>query len=188
MKTLKIILFAAFAFSLHAGYSQDRSPVNYSTEECISIFRNNYLFTYFRNPADTVATLDCFIATVDRIVPIDNDKKERIKEQILSEVRQPDTRNLSDQIDFLVGYFPTTATDQIPFMDINVNEIIRANFSVREYALIDKTIADERKNGRIALWSLYQRYKDLTGEEISGPVETWFELLVDTMFDYFDID
>ncbi len=189
MRTLKIVLLAAFIFSVQAGYSQVRHyvppPPAYPVEECVAMLKNDYYFLSLRNPTDTMATLDRFVERVGSIVNIGNGKKEKIKEQLLSNIgRQTARWDSNGEVEVL----PQVTRDFVPLLGINANDVLSQNFSEKQYALIYETLTDERINNSSAFKSLYKHYKILTGEEVSRPIENGGKILLDYMFDYFNVD
>lgn len=102
----------------------------------------HFMYFYFRNPADTVANLNRFIETVDRIVPLSDEKKEMIMEQALSEVRQQKEKlPLTDQM-FNLTF---SIEEHITLMGTNIIDVMRNNFNDEEFARLYNTMEREMR-------------------------------------------
>ena len=205
MKSLTLSLLLA-VFSIHYGYSQLRKNITptYPKDEAIAILKENYLVMYFRYPADTVATLDRFVKTLNRIVPIGDEKKEAIKAQALAAVQKQtvneDMRlpfntktekypSISWQIDWF-NMSPIRYENYIPLLAGNVNEVIKANFNDADYGLIYKALSDERVEAQLAYIDLNRYFRREAPDKAHGdgaPMETVFEIYFNKMFDHYDI-
>ena len=207
MKNLTLtLLFAVFSiFCGHAQYIFVEDP-DYSREEAISILKENYVFMYLRHPADTVATLDRFVETLNRIVPIGDGKREAIKAQALAAVQKQtifggDMRtermnaqteklpSIDWQIQILVIGTPNLE-NYIPLLAGNVDAVIRANFNDADYAMIYKTLYDERNKARGAYRVLGDYFRSEAPEKIEGigaARETYAEVRFNKIFDHYNI-
>ncbi len=89
------------------------------------MLKDSYHYMYFRNPTDSVANLNRFIATINRIVPLSPGKERIIREQAMAAVRQQTEKlPLSDQMFNLIY----SIDEHITLMGTNVIEVIRNNF------------------------------------------------------------
>ena len=155
MKNLIVILSAFFILSIHDGYAQD--PFRFNKQEASALLKNHYLFQYFRHPGDTTATLNRFVETVNKIVPISEQKKDSLKVLLLTAIRQDPNRETSvnDQMHNL----PLIDYSFIPLMGANANNVIKNNFSWDEYRVIYNTILSDRIIAKDAYWDLKRIYK-----------------------------
>ena len=206
MKNLTLLVLFA-VLSIHYGYSQLRKNITptYPKDEAISILKDDYLTMYFRHPADTVATLDRFVETLNKIIPIGDGKREAIKAQSLAAVQQQ-TVFMDKPIGFLnpqTDKFPSISLqidwfimssiryeNCIPLLAGNVNEVIKANFNDVDYTLIYKALFDERVEAHLAYVDLNRYFRQEAPEKAHGdgaPMETVFEIYFNKMFDHYDI-
>jgi hypothetical protein len=136
MKTIKCIIVACFTLSFLCGYSRSLSQ-----EEAVLRVKNSYQYKYFRNPTDTLANLNNFIEEIDKIVPMNNQKKNALKKQVMVAVRQQtDKKSLSEQI----FYFHYTQDKIIYVIGTNVIDVIKNNFSEDEITRIHESMDKER--------------------------------------------
>lgn len=205
MKNLKVILASIGILMSVYGYSQTNGSHLYPKDEAIAMLKENYLFMYFVNPADTVATLDRFIETIDKIVPVDREKKMSICEQAVVAVQGQTIKDQSERfsfnpktekfisVSFQIDRLPLTDSglgEYIPLLGGNVNDVIRANFSDEEYTRIYKTLADERIEGTKAYYSLMRCFNYEAPEKaygIEATLLTWNEVHIVLMFDHFKV-
>ncbi len=158
MKTLKSLLLACCVLSFCIGYAQNEksSPlIRYAKEnvyavptdeEAKSMLKDSYHYMYFRNPTDSVANLNRFIATINRIVPLSPGKERIIREQAMAAVRQQTEKlPLSDQMFNLIY----SIDEHITLMGTNVIEVIRNNFDEADFTLIYGTMEREMR------WAIY---------------------------------
>ena len=205
MKNLILSVLLA-VFSILCGYSQLRTITTtpaYPKDEAIAILKDNYLTMYFQHPADTVATLDRFVETLNKIIPIGDGKIEAIKTQALAAV-QKQTVIADDRAGFLnpqtekfpsitwqIHSLPLTEFDNyIPLLAGNVDAVIRANFNDEDYALIYKILSDERMKVRKAYFALgwyFRRESPDKAYNIEAPLGTGEEIYLGKMFDHYNI-
>jgi hypothetical protein len=198
MKTIKYILAACIALSCLCVYSQV-PKTSLSEEEAISFVKNNYQFKYFRNPTDTLTNLNNFIETVDKIVPMSNQKKNTLKEQAMATVRrQTDRLPLSEQ----VIYYRFIPGEIIYLMDTNVIDVVRNNFSEDEFARIYEAMHQDRLKASQGYYVLriLQKYKHNGVPQSAKSVATREDALesiknmpsqkeeIDSVFEDFNID
>jgi hypothetical protein len=149
--------------------------------------KESYHFAYFSNPADSVANIDRFIATINRIVPMGNEKSETIKNQALSAVRSSDILTLNDQFYNLAF----NVEEHISLMGTNVIDVIRDNFDESEFAILYKAMDSERR------WALHaygvllvlskKESPELKGADKDVPNSKLYEHWLNQTFDYYNI-
>ena len=186
MKNLIVILSAFFIFSVHDGYAQD--PFRFNKQEASALLKEHYLFQYFRHPEDTTATLNRFVETVNKIVPISEQKKDSLKVLLLTAIRQDPNRETSvnDQMTNL----PLVDYSFIPLMGANANNVIKNNFSWDEYRVIYNTILSDRVIAKDAYWSLTSIYKTMIRESTGMLFTNDFldpKYVYDRMFDAYGL-
>jgi hypothetical protein len=198
MKTMKYILLVCLVLSLVCGYSQT-PPLRLTKKEAISRIKESYHYKYFRNPTDTLANLNNFIETVNKIVPMSDQKKNMLKEQAMSAIHaQIDKLSLTYQMNDLVF----TQAKHIFLMGTNVIDIVHDNFSEEEFLRIYETMDQDRK------WDIYaygvlkairkREHKEVTSKDkaMMSPEERVERIknlpsnkeTLDSVFDEFNID
>ncbi|MDR2894266.1 MAG: hypothetical protein LBU97_02250 [Alistipes sp.] len=191
MKTLKIFLTTLFVLTLHYSNAQEWKVVpEFTKENCIALVRDNYLFQYFRNPTDTLANLDRFVETVNKIVPIGTEKKESLKEQLLISVnQQTDKLDVNSQIRNTLS--PTWG--YVPLLGGRADDVLLANFTEAEYQLIFDVTSWEKwsasyASSELRIMQKKESPRPLTraaGERLPKDYQT---RTLNSMFDYFDIE
>ena len=100
MKKTVLFLIVAFTILGRCGFAQDYEPPKFATDKAIAAIKANYLFMYFRCPEDTILTINRFIDNINKAVPVDKEKRDKIKELILSEIKQTEqSKTVSDELD-----------------------------------------------------------------------------------------
>jgi|GEM_PF-3491098 len=163
MKTLVKLLFVAFLFSaLSAGsaFSQNNEAPRFTKDEAIAVLRANYLFMYFKNPEDTTANIDRFIDNVDRIVPVDADKRVRLKTLILSVLNNMGPREPTANAELSQLLDVEQNMNYILLMGIGIGDILKHNFTLAEYETIYNELISERHTAKIAYYNLSKLYKE----------------------------
>ena len=156
MKNLIVILTATFVISAYCGYSQIGPPL-YTKQAAVALLKDHYLFQYFRHPGDTTANLNRFVETVNKIVPMSNEKKDSIKVLTLACIRQDPYKGTS--VNAQMHNLPLIDYSFIPLMGANVNDVIRNNFIWDEYRQIFNTILNDRVTAKDAYHELIRYYK-----------------------------
>ena len=157
MKKTVLFLIVAFTIGEHCGFAQNYSyeyiPPKFTKEEAIAAIKANYLFMYFRCPTDTILTINRFIDNINKAllvdlsgtifsassfidnknkaVPVNKEKREKIKELILSKIKQ--TEQSKTVLDELNSRWYHSA---ISVMGINVKDIVENNFIFSDYSII----------------------------------------------------
>jgi len=180
MKNLIIILSAVFVISTHCGYS-------FTKQEASALLKNHYLFQYFRHPSDTTATLNRFVETVNKIVPISEQKKENLKALLLTAIRQDSNKGTS--VNDQMMNLPLIDYSFIPLMGANVNNVIKNNFSAEEYRMVFNTILNDRVTANDAYWDLQSIYRKEVRESTGMLFFTMLnpKYLYDLMFDAYGL-
>ena len=162
---------------------------------------------YLRHPTDTVATLDRFVETLNRIVPIGDGKREAIKAQALAAVQKQTifggdmrTERMNWQteklpsIDLQVQVFAYRVSDienYIPLLGGNVDEVIKADFNDADYALIHKTLYDERMKTQGAYRVLGDYLRQDAPDKLDGiskaDMEAYWTVRFGAILDHYNI-
>lgn len=103
MKNL-IGLFAVVMVIINCGFSQNSASPQFTKETAIATLRANYLFMYFKSTEDTTANINRFIDDVNKIVPVDNGKRNVLRTQILAAIRQATEKIVPRDMMFYLNY------------------------------------------------------------------------------------
>lgn len=177
-----MFLFAAIVlFVSYSGYAQDLPKFEGSTEDAIGIVRNSYFVPMLTYAADTLLNIDRFIREVDKIVPVDRQKKGQLEIQLLSVLQKKEGYSM----DWSLIYWPL---GRAPFVGSNVDAVLKDNFSSSEY----EKLSEQLSKNLITTISAYQFLFYLQKEELEK--QDYFIIgfpdnprLIKGVYDYFDI-
>jgi hypothetical protein len=134
----------------------------FTKEGAIAIIKANYLYMNFRYPEDTIANINRFIDNINEIVPLDREKRDKIKVLILSEIKQKEKTISVNHLLSSDGWFDLP--DFIFIMGINANDIIKDCFNSSDYKKIYYKLSKDKTNARKAYYYLSRQYSYETRE------------------------
>ena len=139
----KIILLASLLSLSFLSFGQIVvNPAHFdSTSEPVSLIRESYLFMSFKHPNDTTQNITLFLRDIGRIVSMNDAQKSTIRSQLQSALNQQPKKWVTAD---MLYWLPYLVDNDIPFMGINVNDIILANFAHTQYVDIFNALKAQR--------------------------------------------
>lgn len=153
----KIIFLLTALVTATFCYSQSISQIN-SKEDAIAILTHNNLFDILRYPADSVANVDRFVREINQVIPLDPQKSNQLKAQLLSVLQKKE--GFSEHWSLL--YWPV---EQTPILGTNIRAVLKDNFSNSEYEKITSQISNKLSIAQTAYRFLVSYQRERQSEE-----------------------
>ncbi len=172
-----IFTFVVLVMTTCYGYAQNTLPID-SKEEAIDILKGNEFFDILRYTADSMANIDRFVREICKIVPVDQEKSDLLKAQLLSVLQKKE--GYSQHWSLL--YWPI---GQAPDFGVNIKAVLKDNFNVADY---EKVLSQAEKNLNTA-YSAYRYLVVLQKEELDWVVLGFTSTSehIKKVYDYFGI-
>ena len=179
MKKSCFLLIVFVVTMISGGYAQN-TPKFDSKEEAITIVRNSEFINILRylNDEDKSANVDRFINEVNKIVPVDSQKKEQLKTRLLFAVQG----KIEDLSDFSLIHW---SRGNSPYIGSGIFAVLKDNFSASEYDILSKQLPENLTIAASAYLYLSDLYKTLEGWVVGAPTD--MPHYIEWVYEYFDI-
>lgn len=176
-----VYLFFLVVFA-QKGYAQETSVC--SKEQAISILQNSEFINIHRSfDEDKPVSVEKFIIEIDKIVPLDEETRQVLSEQLLAMVQTEQQYVVNNSLIFW------SITTQ-PFIGPSALDILKDNFSALEYEKLSAGLLSGWLTAIEAYDFLRMVWKEEFEKEIGESVTLTFPGSndgIDFLYDYFDI-
>ena len=172
---LIVMLFSAVSYHSYAQHSVPKFEG--SKEEAIAILRNSEFINILRHVEDQDSSdnIDRFLVEVDRIVPMDRQKREALKAKLL-DVPPKDIRAQS--------WLMHTAIN-VPSIAPSILKILEETFSASDYEKLEEQLTANQITAISAYEYLTEQHMVMEEWVIRGFIS--LPEYIEMIYDYFDI-
>ena len=175
---LLILFFSAVSYQSYAQYSV--SKFEGSKEEAIAILRNSEFVNILRHVEDQDSSdnIDRFLVEVDRIVPMDRQKREVLKTKLL-DVPKKDTQIKRS------GWLTRAPINFPPYITPNALKVLQETFSTSDYEKLEEQLTANQITAISAYEYLTEQHMVMEEWVIRGFISV--PEYIEMIYDYFDI-